>query len=95
MEKDIERWLRWQITNLGGLFFKHVSPGNSGVPDRIAVLPGGRVYFIELKDVSGKVGRLQRWQVDRIRQRGANACIIQGMDQAREFIKDVRGGDAR
>ena len=49
LEKQIEARLRKRVNEMGGLFYKFVSPGNDGVPDRIAVLPGGRVWFIELK----------------------------------------------
>lgn len=37
------------IKGLGGKAYKWVSPGNPGVPDRICILPGGRVVFIEMK----------------------------------------------
>ena len=48
-ERDIEKWLRQKIEQMGGIALKFTSPGNDGVPDRIAVLPGGQVWFIELK----------------------------------------------
>ena len=41
-EREIEKWLREQIKNLGGKALKFTSPGNDGVPDRIVFLPGGR-----------------------------------------------------
>lgn len=49
LEKDIEKFLNDNIKKLGGRSYKFVSPGNSGVPDRIIFLPGGRIYFVELK----------------------------------------------
>ena len=55
LEKDIEDWLNKQIEKMGGLAFKFVSPGNPGVPDRIYILPDGRVWFVELKQQLGKV----------------------------------------
>ena len=48
-ERDIEKWLREKIQQLGGVAMKFTSPGNDGVPDRIAILPGGQVWFKELK----------------------------------------------
>ena len=40
----------------GGRAFKWVSPGCSGVPDRICVFPGGRIVFIEVKRPGEKDG---------------------------------------
>lgn len=102
-ERDIEKWLRRQIESMGGLAFKFTSPGNDGVPDRLAVLPGGLIYFIELKTDRGRLSPLQVWQQDRLRQLGVNVAVIKGMDEAVEFIEEVRdaihdeeeGGGAR
>ena len=102
-ERDIEKWLRRQVESLGGLAFKFTSPGNDGVPDRLAVLPGGLIYFVELKADRGRLSPLQVWQQDRLRQLGVNVAVIRGMDEAVEFIEEVRdaihdeeeGGGAR
>lgn len=45
-ESTFERKLCEYIKSLGGKAYKWVSPG---VPDRIAILPGGRIIFIEVK----------------------------------------------
>ena len=102
-DRDIEKWLRRQVESLGGLAFKFTSPGNDGVPDRLAVLPGGTIYFIELKTDRGRLSPIQVWQQDRLRQLGVNVAVIRGMDEAVEFIEEVRdaihdeeeGGGAR
>lgn len=64
LEKDIERKLRILVESKGGRCLKWVCPGWSGVPDRIILLPGGRVIFCELKrPKGGKVSRLQeKWR---------------------------------
>lgn len=48
-EKDIESYLRKEVKKIGGKAYKFISPGNAGVPDRIIVLPGGKVFFVEMK----------------------------------------------
>ena len=48
-ESEIESKLREPIKQLGGLCLKLVCPGFTGVPDRLILLPGGRVVFAELK----------------------------------------------
>lgn len=49
LEREVERRLRDGIKNMGGLCLKLVSPGFTGVPDRLILLPGGVVCFAELK----------------------------------------------
>ena len=89
-ERDIEKWLRHQIESMGGLAFKFSSPGNDGVPDRLAVLPGGIIYFIELKTDRGRLSPIQKWQQDRLDALGAQVRTVRGMDEAEEFIEEVR-----
>lgn len=88
-ERDIEKWIRLRIESMGGKFMKLVSPGNNGMPDRIAVLPGGRIYFIELKADGGRLSPLQVWQQRRLAESGCNVRTIRGMDEARSFIEEV------
>jgi len=58
-EKTTEAYLRDEVRRLGGRSYKWVSPGCSGVPDRIVILPGGRVVFVELKS-EGKTSTAQQ-----------------------------------
>lgn len=90
-ERDIEDWLRRRIEDAGGIAFKFTSTGNDGVPDRIAILPGGQIWFIELKAVSGKLSALQRWQIERMKKLGARAAVIRGMDEARNWWAERLG----
>ena len=53
LEKDIEKKLRQKVESLGGRCLKWVCPGWSGVPDRIILLPGARIYFVETKRPKG------------------------------------------
>lgn len=55
IEKDIERALGRKVKKHGGYCLKWVSPGQAGVPDRIVVLPGGRVVFVETKRPKGGI----------------------------------------
>lgn len=61
-EKDIEQKLRKMVEAHKGLCLKWVCPGWSGVPDRIILLPGGRILFVETKrPKGGKISVLQSW----------------------------------
>ena len=53
LEKEIEAKLTKLVKRHGGLCLKWVCPGWAGVPDRIVLLPRGRVKFVELKRPRG------------------------------------------
>lgn len=89
LEKDIEDWMTRQVTRLGGLSLKFVSPGNPGVPDRIYIFPGGKVYFVELKKELGKLSEIQKWQRERFLSMGCRFYVVKGMESARKFIKEL------
>lgn len=61
LEKEIERALVGMVRQRRGYCLKWVCPGWSGVPDRIILLPGGRVIFAEVKRPKG--GKLSAQQV--------------------------------
>lgn len=90
-ERDIESGLRKQVEKMGGKFMKFTSPGNDGVPDRIAVLPGGRVWFVELKREGEKPTAIQKWQMEQLRKMGCNVALITGKQEARAWIWEVIG----
>lgn len=77
LEKDIEKALITMVKRHGGLCLKWVSPGFSGVPDRIILLPRGRVIFAELKRPNGDEPRkLQQYWHRKIRALGFQCWII-------------------
>ena len=55
-EKTIEKKLISETKAIGGIAPKLVSPGFDGMPDRMVLLPGGRIGFVEVK-APGKVPR--------------------------------------
>jgi len=89
LEKGIEAWLNKKVKDLGGLSFKFVSPNNPGVPDRIYIFPEGRVYFVELKTEIGRMSNIQKWQRKRLQEMGCRFYLVKGMEQAREFVKEL------
>ena len=90
-ERDIESGLRKQVERMGGKFMKFTSPGNDGVPDRIAILPGGRVWFVELKRESEIPTGIQKWQMVHLRKLVCIVELITGKQEARAWIREVIG----
>lgn len=92
LESAVEAKLVRGVKALGGIAYKFTSPGTAGVPDRIVVLPGGRVIFAELKTDSGRLSPGQRAQLDRLRALGAEAVVVRGPSGVVEFLERCRKG---
>ena len=72
LEKAIERRLKREVekTVLGAACMKWVCPGYSGVPDRIILLPGGKIVFVELKAPGKHERARQEYVHTRLRKLG-------------------------
>lgn len=86
LEKDIEKLFRDEIKKAGGKAYKFTSPGNDGVPDRIVMLPGGRIVFVELKTDTGKLSKLQELQCRQIAELGQTVRVLHGLAEVRDFF---------
>lgn len=85
-EKDIEKQLVNGVKSLGGRCYKWVSPGNSGVPDRIVLLDGETI-FVELKRVGGIVSPIQERQIRRIAKTGNQVEVVFGETGVDNFLR--------
>lgn len=89
-EQKIELYLKKQVELIGGKAYKFVSPGARGVPDRIVIIPGGHVYFIELKAPGEKLKPLQKVICRKLRKLGCNVLTIDSKELVDEFINYTR-----
>ena len=88
-EQRIERQLVQQVSKLGGLALKFVSPGMAGVPDRLLLFPGGRAVFVETKAPGKKPRPLQVHRHEQLRALGFRVFVIDEMKQIREVLDDL------
>ena len=80
-EKQIEQKLVNEVRRMGGICPKWVSPGLDGVPDRIILLPGGHMAFVELKAPGQKPRPLQVARISQLRRLGFPVYIIDDTKQ--------------
>ena len=80
-ESSIESYLVRKVKEHGGLCYKFVSPGNPGVPDRIILLPGGRIAFAELKAPGRPLRPLQRRRKAQLEALGFRVYVIDNQEQ--------------
>ncbi len=76
LEKDVEAHLVKRIRGLGGLCLKFTSPQRVSVPDRLILLPGGVMCFVELKRPGGKPTAGQLREHERLRALGFDVHVI-------------------
>lgn len=86
----MERILVNEVKKLGGKAYKWISPGNDGVPDRIVFLPGGEVYFIELKSDAGRPRAQQLVQIRKLENLGQSAGVVKGIGGLIRFFRNIR-----
>lgn len=88
LESEVEKRLTQGVKKLGGLCLKWVSPGYAGVPDRIVFLPGGRVYFVELKQDTGRLSPRQKVVHKKLKNLGREVITLYGPIDVDDHLED-------
>lgn len=88
-ESSIEHRLKVEVERLGGKCLKFVSPGVVGVPDRIVLLPGGLIIFVELKASGKKMSPIQEYRAKELRKLGFRVECIDSVEKIQEFIEVI------
>jgi hypothetical protein len=90
LEITIERALKKMVESVGGLAWKFTSPGTVGVPDRIVLLPGGRIVFVELKDAGKKPDPIQLARKRQLEMLGFDVRVIDNRDLLGALRDEIR-----
>lgn len=88
-EKLIEKKLRDGVKKRGGMALKFVSPGHVGVTDRIVLMPGGRIWFVETKSTGRRMTRLQEVFRDEVENLGHQHRLVDSPETLAKFLKEV------
>ena len=95
LEKEVERYLIAAVRKRGGLCLKFVSPGWSGAPDRLVLLPKGRAIFVEVKRPGEKARPLQERRRQQLSKIGFLAEVVDSYKAVDELFRanPLREGD--
>ena len=89
-ESEIENYFKWAVERAGGKTYKFTSPSHRGVADRIACMPSGKTYFVELKTKGGRLSELQKiFAADMVRLNQNYICLWT-KEQVSEWITRTR-----
>jgi len=86
-EKAIERYLVEQAKQNGLLCLKYSNPNMVGYPDRLLVLPGGDVIWVELKSKGRKPTKIQQIRMAELNGMGHLVRVIDNKADIDELVK--------
>ena len=89
-EKQIESKLVKAVKQLRGLCLKFVSPSFDGVPDRIVLLPEGKIAFVETKRKGGKMRPLQLRRKQQFEQLGFKVFCLDDPNDIKEVLDEIQ-----
>ncbi|HBR01728.1 MAG TPA: nuclease [Ruminiclostridium sp.] len=90
LEKYIEKKLVTAVKKMGGIAAKFVSPGLDGMPDRLLLLPHGKMAFAELKAPGGKPRQLQIRRIKQLRKLGFACYVIDDDEQIGGILDEIQ-----
>ena len=86
LEKQIEQYLVRKVQDAGGMAPKFNSVGRRSVPDRIVLLPGGKIRFVELKAPGKYATPLQEREHKRLRALGFQVDVLDSKDAVNRWM---------
>lgn len=89
-EKIIEQHLVKAVENSGGIAPKLVSPGFDGMPDRLVLLPGGKIGFVEVKAPGKEPRPLQVARHGLLRRLGFKVYVLDAPEQIGGILDEIR-----
>ena len=92
-ERQIEQKLVKAVKAAGGIAPKLTSPGFDGMPDRMVLMPEGRIAFVEVKAPGEKPRPLQLARHRLLRRLGFRVYVLDSEKQITRIIDEI-GGDA-
>lgn len=89
-EREIEGYLRRRVEQAGGRCVKFIPDVDNGMPDRVVMLPGGVLLWVETKKPKGgKVSSLQREQHRRLRALGQRVEVVWTKEDADALLSEL------
>lgn len=92
VESQIESKCRDYAILMGCLTYKFTSPARRNVPDRIFILPGGAVFFVEFKRKGKLPTPAQKREANRLRAHGCTVFAINDVNSFKDMLDEFNSG---
>ena len=89
-EKKIEQALVSAVKAQGGVCWKFVSPGTAGIPDRIILMPMGRIAFVEVKAPGESPRKLQLARHRLLWRLGFKTFVLDNPEQIGGILDEIQ-----
>lgn len=89
-EKEIEQKLVKAVKAVDGLCIKFTSPGMDGVPDRLVLMTGGKLAFIELKATGKKPRPLQIKRMEQLKRLGFLCFVLDDIELIGGMLDEIQ-----
>lgn len=88
-EKNIEPYLCDQVKRLGGVCLKYSNAGAVGYPDRVALMPGGRCLWFELKSLGRTTSKVQKIRIKQLEEIGHTVYVCDSKESINGVLEDL------
>lgn len=89
-EKELEKLFVKEVRKAGGNAYKFVSPGQTGVPDRLVIFPGNHIGFVELKAPGKKPRPDQQYQQRKLLDYDCFVTNLDNQDSIEAVIQKIK-----
>lgn len=86
-ESKQEGKLQTAVRKAGGIALKNT--GYAGIPDRLLVLPNGKIVWVEMKAPNGRLSKIQKTIIKQLRELGHDVRVVSNMQETEELINEV------
>lgn len=83
----VEKHLCIRVKGLGGEAYKFKSPNRANVPDRIVLLPGRHIHFVELKATGEEPTAAQLREHERLRDLGFSVAVLDSKEAVEKWLE--------
>ncbi len=89
-ERTVEQHLVHGLDQIGVPCEKFIPDHRRGMPDRLALLPGGRVIWIELKAPGGRLSEIQQVTHHKMEKLGQIVKVVWSIEEADKLIEEIK-----
>lgn len=88
-ERDVESYLVQRLDEIGLPCLKFNPEGKVGMPDRLVLLPEGKVIWVELKTKGGHLEEIQKLQHKRLGDLGHRVFVVWSKVDVDRLVQEI------